>query len=100
MRSRLVKVSDEEYEMLNNAKTILQEIGLEKLPPAPKMCPKCNSELETTSIGYSYLKCPSCDYKHYLVSVGSNNDEKLKNIALGGIIALGAAGLIYLLTKK
>ena len=91
----MVRLSDIEHAQLEKAREELMKRGLENLPEIKPICPKCRKELSNFKINYKNIKCSNCGYEENsaaLTAIGS--------FALGAIVGLGAAALIYLLSKN
>lgn len=95
MREKLVRLSNLEYKQVERAREELVKKGIENLPDIKPLCPKCGEPLEGFKFSNKNLKCSKCEYTENNVvftAVGA--------FALGAIIGLAAAALIYLLTKN
>lgn len=90
----MVRLSDIEHAQLKKAREELMNRGLENLPEVKPICPNCRNELNDFKINSKYIKCSYCDYEEKSASLTA-----LGSFALGAIVGLGAAALIYLLSK-
>jgi len=98
-----IKIPEDTYISLKDLKKLMLKKGYDALDPeflqflnyTPKNCPQCNSKLEGIRITAGYYHCPKCDYKKPMFELGTSG-----SIALGALIGLGIAGLIYLLTRE
>ena len=90
----MVRLSDIEHAQLEKAREELMNRGLENLPEVKPICPNCRNELDDFKINSKYIKCSYCDYEEKSASLTA-----LGSFALGAIVGLGAAALIYLLSK-
>ncbi len=63
----------------------------------PENCPECGSEMNSIELRLGYYNCPNsnCNFKYPKIDIGLGG-----SIALGTLVGLGIAGLIYLITKK
>ena len=61
----------------------------------PNKCPECNTERDSLEVKSGYHHCPKCNFKFPSVKLGLGG-----GLAIGTLIGLGIAGIIYLLTKK
>jgi hypothetical protein len=94
MRKNLVRLSEFEYAQLHRAREELMRKGMANLPEIRPLCPKCGQPLDGFKVCYEYVRCSHCGYEEHsaaLTAVGA--------FALGAIAALGAAALIYLLSR-
>jgi DNA-directed RNA polymerase subunit RPC12/RpoP len=97
-----IKIPEETYISLKELRKILAKKGYDSLDEKfrqfldykPKKCPKCNHEMDGIVITAEYYKCPNCNFQQPLFKL-----ETSGAIAIGTLIGLGIAGLIYLLTK-
>ena len=97
---KAIKVPKETYESLKELKKVIIQKGLNSLSNEvinyePKYCPECNSEMDSVEVRMGYHHCPNCDFKYPKINLGLGG-----SIALGTLIGLGIAGLVYLLTRK
>lgn len=96
---RAIKVKKDTYESLQELKKVIVQKGLNSLSDdiidyRPKFCPECGNLMENADIRNQFLKCPNCSFKYPKFELGLGG-----SLALGTLIGLGIAGLIYLLTK-
>ncbi|MCP6718606.1 MAG: hypothetical protein KJI71_00055 [Patescibacteria group bacterium] len=94
MRKNMVRLSDIEHAQLEKAREELMKRGLENLPEIKPICPSCRSELDDFKINSKYIKCSNCGYEEKSTSLTA-----IGSFAFGAIVGLGAAALIYLLSK-
>ncbi len=97
---KAVKIPKETYESLQELKKVIVQQGLSKISDdfinyVPKKCPECNTEMNSLEVKIGYHHCPKCKFKFPSVKLGLGG-----GLALGTLIGLGIAGIIYLLTKK
>jgi len=97
---KAIKVPKGTYESLKELKKVIIQQGLSNISNdfidyVPKHCPECGSEMNSVELKVGYYHCPNCQFKYPKVSIGLGG-----GIALGTLIGLGIAGIIYLLTKK
>ena len=97
---KAIKVPVEDYEMIEKARQELAIKGIETLPKELreiKVCPLCGSRMEGLSIKYQFLQCsnPECNYKQRNLRLNAAGA-----FAIGAIVGLGVAALIYLLTRE
>lgn len=95
-----IKVPEEVYEDLNELKEIIIRNGLSSISNdfinyVPKSCPKCNTEMDSVEVNLGYHHCPNCEFKYPEIKLGLGG-----SLAIGTLIGLGIAGIIYLLTRK
>jgi len=96
---RTIKVKKETYESLQELKKVIVQKGLNSLSDniieyKPKYCPECGKLMDKADVENEFLKCPECSFKYPKFDLGLGG-----SLALGTLIGLGIAGLIYLLTK-
>lgn len=96
---RAIKVKKDTYESLQELKKVIVQKGLNSLSDniidySPKFCPECGNLIDSADIRNQFLKCPSCSFKYPKFDLGLGG-----SLALGTLIGLGIAALIYLLTK-
>ena len=96
---RAIKVKKETYESLQELKKVIVQKGLNSLSDniieyKPKYCPECGTLMDNVDVSNKFLKCPKCSFKYPKFDLGLGG-----SLALGTLIGLGIAGLIYLLTK-
>ena len=97
---KAIKVPRGIYESLKELKKVIIQQGLSNISNdfidyVPKYCPECNSEMDSVELKVGYYHCPNCQFKYPKVNIGLGG-----GIALGTLIGLGIAGIIYLLTRK
>lgn len=95
-----IKVPEEIYQDLNELKEVIIEKGLSSISKdfinyTPKKCPKCDADMESVEIKFGYRYCPNCEFKYPEIKLGLGG-----SLALGTLIGLGIAGIIYLLTRE
>lgn len=99
---RGIKVPEDTYENINALKEIILQKGLNSLSKdfinyTPQRCPKCNTEMDSAEITIGSYHCPNPDchfeYPKFKLGLGGS-------LAMGTLIGLMIAGIIYLLTKK
>lgn len=100
MEYKAIKIPLYDYKTVEQARQQLAIKGIGKLPKElkeVKICPVCGSGLEELSIKYEYLQCPNpnCSYKQRNLTMNASGA-----FALGAIIGLGAAALLYLLARE
>ena len=96
---KAIKVPIEDYEMIEKTRHQLAVKGIGSLPKELieiKKCPLCGSKLEGFDVKYEYLQCPNpdCGYKQRNLHFNATGA-----FAIGAMVGLGIAALIYLLTK-
>lgn len=96
---RAIKVKKDTYESLQELKKVIVQKGLNSLSDniidyTPKHCPECGAEMDSVEVSIKYHNCPNCSFKYPKFKLGLGG-----SLALGTLIGLGIAGLIYLLTK-
>jgi len=94
-----IKVPRDTYESLKDLKNVIIQQGLnsvsdELINYTPKYCPKCGSEMESIEVKAGFHYCTNCKFKFPKFELGLGG-----SLALGTLIGLGIAGIIYLLTK-
>lgn len=99
-RYKTIKVPIEDYKIIEKTRQQLAIKGIETLPREMReieVCPICGSKMEGFSVKCKFLQCsnPECDYKQRNLHV-----EAAGAFAIGAIVGLGAAALIYFLTRK
>jgi len=99
MNYRNIKVREDTYDSLTELKKVIVQRGLNSLSDdiihyTPKKCPICGTETDLLEIKVGYQQCPSCSFKSPKFEIGLGG-----SLALGTLIGLGIAGLIYLLTQ-
>ena len=94
MRSNLVRLSDFEHRQLENARREIMMRGMANLPDVEPLCPQCGNHMDGISINYNSLNCPHCGFADQSVLITATGA-----LALGAIVALGAAALIQLLSQ-
>lgn len=97
---RGIKVPKDIYENLKELKEVIIDKGLSSISKdfinyVPRNCPKCNAEMDSVEIKFGYHHCPNCEFKYPEIKLGLGG-----SLALGTLIGLGIAGIIYLLTRK
>ncbi|MHA1149164.1 MAG: hypothetical protein ACTSR8_13070 [Promethearchaeota archaeon] len=97
---KAIKVPEDTYESLKDLKKLIVHKGLNSLNGnfkdyIPKKCPECGISFEKFELKWGYYRCPNCSFKYPKFKMGLGG-----SLALGGLIGLGVAGLIYLLTKN
>ncbi|MDI6708945.1 MAG: hypothetical protein QME47_07680 [Candidatus Thermoplasmatota archaeon] len=95
MEVKTVRVTKEQYELLQEARKALEMRGRETLPSIATKCPRCGKDMEMLGIEFKYYYCPKCNYKAYDMRMSAAG-----SFALGAIAGLGAAALLYMLLKK
>ena len=100
VKYKTIKVPIEDYKIIEKTRQQLAIKGIETLPKEIreiKVCPICGSKMEGFSIKYQFLQCsnPECDYKQRNLRV-----DAAGAFAIGAIVGIGAAALIYFLTRK
>jgi hypothetical protein len=96
---RAIKVKKDTYESLQELKKVIVQKGLNSLSDniidyTLKYCPECGTVMDSVEISLKYQNCPSCSFKYPRFKLGLGG-----SLALGTLIGLGIAGLIYLFTK-
>ena len=96
---RGIKVPEDVYNNLNELKEIIIQNGLNSISKdfinyVPKKCPKCEGEMESIEVKFGYHQCPNCNFKYPEIKLGLGG-----SLALGTLVGLGIASIIYLLTK-
>ena len=94
-----IRIPNSTYESLIDLKTLLRKKGLDQLPKdlikfEPRKCPQCNYSMNEIQFKGSISHCPNCGFTQPVLKL-----EVGGALALGALIGLGIAGLIYLLTK-
>jgi len=97
---RGIKVPKEVHDDLSELKEIIIQNGLSSISNdfinyVPKNCPKCNTEMDSVEISLGYHHCPNCEFKYPEIKLGLGG-----SLAIGTLIGLGIAGIIYLLNRK
>lgn len=97
---KAIKIPTETYDSLKGLKKIIIQKGLNSLSEdlidyVPNNCPECGTEMNSAEIKLGYHFCPNCQFKYPEIKLGLGG-----SLALGTLIGLGIAGLIYLLTKN
>jgi len=99
---KAIKVHKNTYESLQELKKVIVQNGLKSLSNdvidyIPHNCPECGIEMDSIELQLGYYNCPNskCNFKYPKIVIGLGG-----SIALGTLIGLGIAGLIYLLTRK
>jgi hypothetical protein len=100
MEYKAIKVPAIDYESIEKARQQLAIKGIGVLPKELRevnVCPICGSKMEGFSIEYQFLQCSNakCGYKQRNLRV-----DAAGAFAIGAVVGLGIAALIYLLTKK
>ena len=95
MRKNMVRLSDIEHAQLERARDELMKRGLENLPDIEPICPECGKKISDFTVNYKHIKCSNCGYEEQSAALTA-----LGSFALGAIVGLGAAALIYLLSKN
>lgn len=100
VKYKTIKVPIKDYEIIEQTRQQLAIKGIETLPKElieTKKCPICGSKMEGFGIKYQFLQCsnPKCNYKQRNLRLDATGA-----FAIGAIVGLGAAALIYLLTRK
>ena len=95
MRSNLVRCSDSEIALLENAREELAKKGFGRLSNLNHICPQCGKPINGVKITYEHINCPSCGYQENNAAVSA-----VGVFALGAIIALGAAALMNMLAEE
>ena len=95
-----IKVPKDVYDDLNELKEIIIRNGLSSISNdfisyVPKKCPKCRTEMDSVEVKFGYHHCPNCEFKYPEIKLGLGG-----SLAIGTLIGLGIAGIIYLLTRK
>ena len=90
----MVRLSETEHAQLEKARAELMKRGLDNLPEVKPICPNCRMELGSFKIDSKWIKCSNCGYEEKSSSITA-----IGSFALGAIVGLGAAALIYLLSK-
>ena len=95
-----IKVSDSTYENIENVRKLMMQKGLGALSDdivkyMPKECPACHTEMDLVQLGVEHAECPNCHFSYNKLQLGVGG-----GFAIGALVGLGIAGLIYLLTKK
>lgn len=93
IREKLVRLSNFEYKQVEKAREELTKKGIDNLPEIKSLCPECGKPLKNFKFSYNHLECLHCGYTEKNVKF-----TVIGTFALGTIIGLGAAALIYLLT--
>jgi len=96
---RAIKVKKDTYESLQELKKVIVQKGLNSLSDniidyRPKFCPECGTAMNKANLSNKFIKCTQCSFKYPKFDLGLGG-----SLALGTLIGLGIAGLIYLLTK-
>jgi len=97
---KAIKVPKETYDSLQELRKVIVQNGLNSLSNdiinyEPKYCPECGIEMDGFEVKASYYKCPKCTFQYPKFEIGLGG-----SLALGTLIGLGIASLIYLLTKN
>jgi ssDNA-binding Zn-finger/Zn-ribbon topoisomerase 1 len=97
---KAIKIPSEDYENIEEARQQLAIKGIKTLPKQLReveVCPICGSKMEGFSVKYQYLRCsnPKCNYKQRNLHLDATGA-----FAIGAIVGLGVAALIYLLTQN
>jgi len=97
---KVVKIPEEDYNAIERARQELAMKGVETLPQDfihSTRCPLCGSRMEGISVKVAYLQCsnPECGYKQRSLKINATGA-----FALGALMGLGAAALIYLMSKN
>jgi uncharacterized paraquat-inducible protein A len=95
MRAKTIRVSEEEYKMIEKAKEEIMRKGTEALPAPLKTCPHCDIPMDMVGIEYHYYQCPQCSFKEQDLRVTTAG-----SFTLGALVGLGAAALLYLLLHE
>ncbi len=97
---KAIKIPEETYNSLKELKKVIIQKGLNSfsndfISYNPQYCPECGDEMDSVEIKFGFYDCPNCQFKYPEIKLGLGG-----SIALGTLIGLGIAGLIYLLAKK
>ena len=97
---KTIRIPVEDYKIVEKTRQQLAIKGIEALPKEireMKICPICGGKMEGFSVKYQFLQCsnPECDYKQRNLRLNATGA-----FAIGAIVGLGAAALIYLLTRE
>lgn len=94
MREKTLRVSNEEYELLQEAKSSLMESGIGELKDH-KNCPNCGNELHGFDIKSYNSKCPQCGTELEGIWISTTEAP-----VMGSIVGLGMGALLTYISKK
>jgi len=97
---KTIKVPRETYNMIETTRQQLANKGIQTLPRdliEIETCPICGSKIEKLAIKYEYIRCqnPGCGYNQKNLQVDATG-----TFAIGAMVGLGLAAIIYLLTRE
>lgn len=95
-----IKVPKEVYDDISELKEIIIQNGLNSISNdflnyIPRNCPKCDTKMNSVEVKVGYHHCPNCEFKYPEIKPGLGG-----NLAIGTLITLGVAGIIYLLNQN
>jgi len=95
---KALKVAEIDYQILRRSQEELAKRGIRSLPKdfvSSEKCPVCGSHMEGVKVELGYVRCisPDCGYQRKSLKVDATGA-----FALGALIGLGAAALVYLAT--
>ena len=96
---KAIKIPKDAYDSLKDLKKAIIQKGTNSIDKdfanfTPKYCPNCKTKLKNFESKFAYYQCPKCGFKVPKINIGLGG-----SLALGSLIGLGVAGIIYLLTK-
>ena len=94
MREKTLRVSNEEYELIQEVKSSLMESGIGELKDHKK-CPKCHTEMHGFDIKSYYTQCPNCEERLEGIWISTTETP-----VLGSIVGLGMGALLTYISKK
>ena len=92
----MVRMSDNEYLALKNAKNELLKLGINNLNlPNKKICSQCGEEMHGFALEFHQSNCPKCAKQEtgFWISAAGG-------FALGALATIGIGALLYYLFKK
>lgn len=99
MEYKTVKIPKQTYDLIEQTRNQLAIKGIESLPKEFReitICPICGQKLQGFDIEYSHIYCPTeeCGYNQKNLKVNVTDA-----FAIGAIVGLGTAALLYLIFK-
>ncbi len=83
-----IRLSDDEAQLLRDARDRLIRQGVGKLDPLELSCPKCGVSLPSVSVKSPEWTCPACGHRQAGLKLGVGGTLALGSVAGAGMVAL------------